>query len=127
MFNQRPRRKHKWSIYDVKLLEAYEMLEEQTCQYCGQPRWVCDSREDTNWLEFKSDIGFCKGKQAQDEWEKAEQKRQEKGKDGSLKPGQFIRFIPHADPGFYKEHQPDDRPDRKGWLKALNEGVEQVE
>ena len=119
MFNQRPKEKPQWSVYDVKLLEAYEILEEQTCGFCGQPRWVCDAREDANWFTFKADVGFCKGKQVKDQWESAERKLNQKEK-SQLQDGEFLQLKPHVDGGFlYPDKRPADRPDRAGWLKEL--------
>lgn len=119
MFNERPKAKPEWSVYDVKLLEAYEMLEEQTCQYCGQPRWICDAREDANWFTFKIDIGFCKGKQVKDAWEASEADMRKKDK-SNLRDGEFLQLVPHVDGGFiYEDVDKDSRPDREGWLKEL--------
>lgn len=119
MFNQRPKAKVEWSVYDVKLLEAYEMLEEQTCNFCGQPRWICDAREDANWFTFRIDVGFCKGKQIQDEWDAKEQKMRNK-EQSQLRDGEFRQLVPHVDGGFqYPDVQPGDRPTRKGWLAEL--------
>lgn len=121
MFNQRPKAKTDWSVYDVKILEAYELLEEVTCQFCGQPRWVCDARDDANWLTFKMEVGFCKGKQAKDEWDAIESKKREKG-NSQLKHGEFVSPVPVTDGGFqFPDVTPTSRPDRKGWMKWLSE------
>lgn len=121
MFNQRPKSKTDWSVFDVKLLEAYEVLEEQTCQFCGQPRWVCDAREDANWFTFKMTVAFCKGKQVKDAWEEKEQElRSKKEPRSQLKHGEFAQLTPEVDGGFiYPDKKPGDRPDRAGWLNEL--------
>ena len=32
-----------WESYDFKLLEAFQILQDETCSMCGQPIWICRS------------------------------------------------------------------------------------
>jgi len=61
-------------------------MESETCPYCGSPIWICQA--DANWIEFDMEIRFCKGKQAQDEWDKQEAKLRESDK-SQLSAGEF--------------------------------------
>lgn len=36
-----------WEHGDFKLLEAYQILQDETCGSCGQPIWLCDYDNDS--------------------------------------------------------------------------------
>ena len=40
-----------WTKYDFKILEAYQILLDETCPQCGNPVWLCHS--DDNRVDFK--------------------------------------------------------------------------
>jgi hypothetical protein len=51
-----------WVDFDFVLLEAYQMLQDETCPKCGHPVWLC--RSSSNRVEFKVNSGFCAGERA---------------------------------------------------------------
>lgn len=54
-----------WSQKDRNLLEAYQILLDETCSECGNPVWLCRS-ENSN-LMFKVEKDICYGKRAYEE------------------------------------------------------------
>lgn len=46
-----------WSKHDFLLLEAFQMLKNETCPKCGQPVWLC--RSESNEFEWKIDSFVC--------------------------------------------------------------------
>jgi hypothetical protein len=40
-----------WTKFDFMLLEAYQILKDETCGDCGNPIWICRN-------EFASNVGF---------------------------------------------------------------------
>lgn len=40
-----------WSKFDFLLLEAYQILKDETCSQCGNPIWICRN-------EFADNVGF---------------------------------------------------------------------
>lgn len=40
-----------WTKFDFLLLEAYQILKDETCGHCGNPIWICRN-------EFASNVGF---------------------------------------------------------------------
>lgn len=40
-----------WTKFDFMLLEAYQILKDETCGDCGNPVWICRN-------EFASNVGF---------------------------------------------------------------------
>jgi hypothetical protein len=40
-----------WTKFDFLLLEAYQILQDETCQMCGNPIWICRN-------EFADNVGF---------------------------------------------------------------------
>lgn len=46
-----------WNQYDFKLLEAYQILLDETCSQCGNPVWLCHS--DSPNVSFKAYETVC--------------------------------------------------------------------
>lgn len=46
-----------WIPFDFKLLEAYQILQDETCPKCGHPIWLC--RSDSNNIGFKVRTAVC--------------------------------------------------------------------
>lgn len=68
-----------WVDFDFMLLEAYQILEEETCSECGNPVWVCRN-EDANWIGFKVKTAKCFAKAELDKWVEAREKKESKSK-----------------------------------------------
>lgn len=62
----------KWTPYDFKLLEAYQILQDEICPQCGHPVWLC--RSDSNRIAFKVNSTVCYA-------ERALQKKRDDAKD----------------------------------------------
>lgn len=75
-----------WTPYDFKLLEAYQTLQDETCNKCGNPVWICHS-EDTR-VTFKMRSSVCFAEREQVRWEKQKQNnaKQKNKKDGHWEP-----------------------------------------
>jgi hypothetical protein len=71
-----------WEEFDFKLLEAYQILQDETCNMCGQPIWIC--RSTSSNIRIKVRKTQCN---VTAELEK-KQKSDEKAK-RELKPGEY--------------------------------------
>lgn len=58
-----------WEPFDFKLIEAYQIMQDELCPNCGQPVWLC--RSDDERIEWKIKSGVCYASKALDEkrWE----------------------------------------------------------
>ena len=71
-----------WNDFDFMLLEAYQMLQDETCNECGNPIWVCRNDTASN-VGFKIKMAKCFGKAELDKWyEKEEQSKTKKKRFG---------------------------------------------
>jgi len=98
-----------WISLDFLLIEAMQILEEETCSECGNPIWVCRN-ENANNVGFKIKTATCYAKLEFDKW----QELQEKKKDQKKKHGQF----PYIEAYTYDE---SDMPSRMQFYKGLIE------
>ena len=68
-----------WTKFDFLLLEAYQMLQDETCAMCSNPIWICRN-------EYASTIGFkikstkCFAKAELDRHQERESKKKSKAK-----------------------------------------------
>ena len=51
-----------WSKEDHALAVAFQILEDELCQHCGYPTWVCQS--DNNALDWEVSKYSCSGEKA---------------------------------------------------------------
>lgn len=56
-----------WKPFDFKLLEAYQILQDELCPKCGHPVWLC--RSQSNTVEFRVRTDVCAGERALKEYE----------------------------------------------------------
>jgi len=88
------------------LLEAYQILQDETCQQCGNPIWICHN-------EFADNIGFkiktikCFAKAELERHQEREQKKDVKKK----KYGQIEVVVPYA-------YNDGELPTRRSYLEA---------
>jgi hypothetical protein len=68
-----------WNKFDFLLLEAYQMLEDETCNECGSPIWICRNEEAAN-VGFKVKIAKCFAKAELDRWHEQQEKKKSKQK-----------------------------------------------
>lgn len=88
------------------MLEAYQILQDETCQQCGNPIWICHN-------EFAENIGFkiktikCFAKAELERHQEREQKKDVKKK----KYGQIEVVVPYA-------YNDGELPTRRSYLEA---------
>ena len=66
-----------WNDFDFMLVEALQMLEDETCNECGNPIWVCRNESATN-VGFKIKTTKCFAKAELEKWREAEDKKKKK-------------------------------------------------
>lgn len=71
-----------WRPFDFLLLEAYQILQDETCPQCGQPVWICRSTDRNVYITVQKARCFVTA-----ELEKAQDGA--KGKK-TLKPGEYM-------------------------------------
>ena len=107
-----------WNEIDFRLLEAYQIIEQETCAACGQPIWLCRS-EDRN-LTFELHTTTCYGDKRIKEWTDKQNKKKKPshGELPWLKPC-MIRFDEEGKP--YNDYE--NLPTRKDYYaaKVVNE------
>jgi hypothetical protein len=81
LFHEQP--SDPWVEFDFMLLEAYQMLQEETCNECGNPIWICRN-EDANWIGFKVKTSKCFAKAEIEKWQEAQEKKSAKKDHGSM-------------------------------------------
>lgn len=57
-----------WKRGDFKLLEAYEIMQKETCGHCGNPIWLCHS--DNSDLQWDVETSICYAENTLKEWHK---------------------------------------------------------
>jgi hypothetical protein len=75
LFHEQP--SDPWVPFDFLLLEAYQTLEDESCNECGNPIWVCRNDEATN-VGFKIKVGKCFAKAELDKWLEKDNKKNRK-------------------------------------------------
>lgn len=65
VFYEQP--KQDWTHLDFRLLEAYQMLQDETCPQCGQPSWLCRSSDDR--ISWRVNESVCHATKAREERE----------------------------------------------------------
>lgn len=66
-----------WIDFDFMLVEALQMLEDETCNECGNPIWVCRNESATN-VGFKIKTTKCFAKAELEKWRETEDKKKKK-------------------------------------------------
>lgn len=96
-----------WSGMDYVVAEAFQRLEDETCPECGNPMWVCRSR--SNDITFPVYTDTCRVEKA-----KQEAAKDRRGKERTLKPGEFRYVVP-------KMRGSAPMVTREDYLKTLDE------
>jgi len=101
-----------WTPFDFMLVEAMQMLEDETCAECGNPVWVCRNEEASN-VGFKVKITKCYGKAELDKWREKEEK-----KESSIKRyGEMPYIVAYT-------YDDSPMPTRKSYYESLSDKVE---
>lgn len=68
-----------WTEFDFLLVEAMQILQDETCTQCGHPIWICRNDEASN-VGFKIKISTCYAGAELDKWREREDKKKNKKK-----------------------------------------------
>jgi len=110
LFHEQPT--EPWNEFDFMLVEAMQILEDETCTECGNPIWVCRNDEASN-VGFKIKTTVCYAKAELDRWREAEDKKKNKAK----KHGQMPYIVAYTyDDGPF--------PTREEYYKGLSDKIE---
>lgn len=96
-----------WTPFDFKLLEAYQILQEETCQECGSPIWICRNENADN-VGFKIKVAKCFAKAELDRWHEKEDKK----KSSKKHYGEYPYVVPYTYDG-------SDMPTRASYYQYL--------
>lgn len=77
LFHEQP--SDPWGRFDFLLLEAYQILQEETCTECGNPIWVCRNENAAN-VGFKIKTAKCYAKAELEKWQEKQDKKKTKKK-----------------------------------------------
>lgn len=77
LFHEQPT--EPWNEFDFLLVEALQILEDETCSECGNPIWVCRN-ESASSIGFKVKTSTCFAKAELDRWHEREEKNKSKRK-----------------------------------------------
>jgi hypothetical protein len=101
-----------WIDFDFMLVEAMQMLEDETCNECGNPVWVCRNEEASN-VGFRIKITKCFAKAELDKWREAEEKKSSSKK--------HYGELPYIDTYTYDG---SDLPTRDSYYQQLADKIE---
>lgn len=77
LFHEQP--SDPWTDLDFMLVEAMQILEEETCRECGNPIWICRNENAAN-IGFKIKMATCYAKAEMDKWHEREDAKKNKPK-----------------------------------------------
>lgn len=83
-----------WESFDFKLLEAYQILQDETCSMCGQPIWIC--RSDSSNIRIKVRKTQCNVTAELEKRQQADEKHKRK-----MKPGEYYYTVVDTYDGGY--------------------------
>lgn len=107
LFHEQP--SDPWVDFDFVLLEAYQILQDETCHECGNPIWVCRNEDATN-VGFKVKTAKCFAKAELDRWYEAQEKKKSKAKNH----GEYPYVIPFT-------YDDGPMPSRLDYYTAMSE------
>jgi rRNA maturation protein Nop10 len=103
-----------WNKYDFKLLEAFQILQDETCPQCGNPVWLCHSS--SNRVDFKAYETICHATVARMRREDSKKPRDQRAKSDERKEwGRTTTMIP-----FKPDAVEGDLPTRREYYEELN-------
>ena len=87
-----------WVPFDFKLLEAYQILQDETCPKCGHPIWLCRSTSQGIQFKVKSDV--CYAEKALEEHRVSQMKSKDRAeaKKNKAEWGRFFFTQPYNPP-----------------------------
>jgi len=105
LFHEQP--SDPWVPFDFKLLEAYQILQDETCNECGNPICICRNEEASN-VGFKVKIATCFAKAELDKWKEKEEKK----KSNKSAYGQYPYTVAYT-------YDDSPMPSRKSYYESL--------
>lgn len=110
LFHEQPN--EPWSEFDFLLVEALQVLEDETCAECGNPIWVCRN-DNASSVGFKIKTTVCYASAELERW----REKQEKNKSAKKKHGESPYVIAYTYDG-------SDLPSRTSFYKGLSDKIE---
>nr|DAW17423.1 MAG TPA: hypothetical protein [Caudoviricetes sp.] len=101
-----------WTEFDFLLVEAWQMLQDETCSQCGNPIWICRNDSASN-VGFKVKTSVCYATAELDKWREKEDKRKVKRKAY----GESPYVIPYT-------YDDSPLPTRSQYLNSLSDKIE---
>lgn len=102
-----------WDSWDFKLIEAYQILQDETCPKCGQPIWLCRSEDPR--VAWKRGTSVC---YASRELEERSWRRDNPKKKATAADKERWGLIEFATP-FVPPTQGETLPTRKDFYESL--------
>lgn len=84
-----------WTPYDFKLLEAYQILQDETCPVCGNPIWICRSTDSD--IVFKMQNTTCFADRTETLWRQQKEKLSQKKGTKQWEPEPGDQWFPVAE------------------------------
>lgn len=116
IFHQQPNAD--WVPFDFKLLEAYQILQDETCPKCGHPIWLC--RSEGNNVAFRVRWAICYADRALKQTEASKLKGDEK-KNAQKSSGDWGRYF-YTEP-FNPPNADGPMPTRSQYYESQSEKV----
>jgi hypothetical protein len=107
-----------WEPLDFKLLEAFQILEDETCPKCGQPTWLCRNTDER--VDFKYRDTICYATRAVEEARASQSSSGKDKKKVSPEERKSWGRIEYSIP-FVPEHIEGELPTRREYFEMLNE------
>jgi hypothetical protein len=102
-----------WVPFDFKLLEAYQILQDEICPKCGHPVWLC--RSTSNDVTFKVREAYCNAERSLKEYEDHRKPIKERTSAAERKEwGRFHYTVPAV-----PENATGDLPTREDYYREL--------
>ena len=114
VFRVQPNRN--WEDLDFKLIEAYQVLTDETCPKCGQPVWLC--RNTGEQIEWSTATTTCYATRALEQ--KQEARKSSKDKKATKEEKQSWGRIEYAFPRVPSNRE-GNLPTREEYFKSLAE------
>jgi hypothetical protein len=113
LFHEQPN--EVWTKFDFLLLEAYQILKDETCGHCGNPIWICRNENASN-VGFKIKTSKCFAKAELEKHYEQQEKRKSKTK-----------TYGETDYAVAYTYDGGDMPSRMSYYKALAEESMQID
>ena len=68
-----------WVPFDFLLIQAYQILQDETCNECGNPIWICRN-DNAHTVGFKVKTSVCYANAELERWREKQEKKSSKKK-----------------------------------------------